>query len=230
MPNEQSTENPACPGLTDAERTRLHRYLDQNARPPGQRDGYPDGPDAALRPYYDDEADEMAEAIERRDTSWAAVSAAHGALLTGDRHLTSHEEAIEKSGLGYHECRKAAAVLSDVGGIHECYDDDWNLWWVRCDEYIQSLCKERRISLYRYYAMRELLNEFQNHVIDWFVRRNRRHAQNFKLSSLKAEYVHTIQEEWFPDKPVGEEWSSHIAARYLRTAQDSIMRSYALTY
>lgn len=165
-----------------------------------------------------------------RNTDVESVQEAYRALMTGGPHLTSHEELMRRTGMDYHDARQAAAVLSDVGDLHECYNDDWELYWARCDDFIKERCEERRISLCRYFEMYDILTDFQDKVVGWYVRRNRRQQQPFSLRGLKEEYVHRIQEEHFPDKPVGDKWSRHIAARYLRTAQDSIERSFDLTY
>lgn len=179
---------------------------------------------------YDERMDEVVSNAEDRNVTLRDVERAYQALVTGDRHLTSHEDLMDKTQMDYHTARQAAAVLSDLGDLHECYDEQWNLYWVRCDEFIRRKCEERRISLCRYFKMYDILHEFQNKVTGWYVRRNRRQQQPFNLRDLKEEYVHKIQAEYFPDKPVGDEWSRHIAARYLRTAQDSIVRSMDLTY
>lgn len=204
---------------------------------------------------YDDDMDSLASYADDRDVDIGSVELAWEAIQEGDRHLTRHEDVVERSGLGYHEARKATAVLSDMNDIHEAYDDDWNLYWVRCDEHLREMCAERRISLYRYFEMYEELREFQDKVVGWYVRRNRRQQQPINLTELKEKYVHKLQREYFPGKPVKRriespdeapddqtahrdpegwyvdgEWSRHIAARYLRTAQDEIVRSFDLTY
>lgn len=189
-----------------------------------------DGPDGNLRSEYDDVMDELMKFVDDRGTTVEQVDAVYSAVTDGGRYLTSHDGIMEATGYDYHHARQAASVLSDLGDLHECYDDDWGLWWVRCDGFIKRKCEERRISLYRYYAMHPTLMDFQRQVIDWYVRRNRRQKQPFELRALKEEYVHKIQADFFPEKPVGDEWSRHIAARYLRTAQDSIVRAYDLTY
>lgn len=183
-----------------------------------------------FRVLFDDIMDDIAGRAAARNIEPDGVERAYQALVTGDEHLTSHSELMERTGMDYHHARQAAAVLSDTGDIHECYDDDWNLFWVRCDEFIREKCDDRRISLCRYFMMYDILQEFQDKVMAWYVRRNRRQGQPFTLRDLKSEYVREIQEEFFPEKPVGDEWSRHIAARYLRTAQDEIVRSYNLTY
>jgi hypothetical protein len=179
---------------------------------------------------YDDIMDEVVEDAGSRGVSLREVERAYRALAAGDRHLTSHEGLMDRTGMDYHTARQAAAVLSDAGDLHECYDEDWNLHWARCDGFIARKCEERRISLWRYFRMYDTLHEFQNEVVGWYVRRNRRQKQPFNLRDLKEQYVHELRREYFPDKPVGDEWSRHIAARYLRTAQDSIVRSFELTY
>lgn len=173
--------------------------------------------------------DRVTELAEDADTDLRSVAEVYS-VLCGDGPLTAHEEVIEATGMGFHDARSAASVLSELGDVHECYDDDWNLWWVRCDSEIREMCNERRISLYRYFVMKDDLERFQDKVVEWYERRNRRMQQNFKLSGLKEEWVHRLQRDYFPEKPVGDEWSAHIAARYLRTAQDSIVRTHNLSY
>lgn len=195
-----------------------------------ERVGWPHTHRERFRAIYDGVMDQVSEQASSRGVDVDEVERAYSAIIAGDPHLTSHEDLMARTGMDYHNARLAAAVLSDVGDIHECYDDDWNLHWVRCDEFIRQKCEDRRISVCRYYQMHSDLKEFQDKVIDWYVRRNRRQQQPFNLVDLKEEYVHKLQERHFPGKPVGDEWSRHIAARYLKTAQDSIVRTHNLTY
>jgi hypothetical protein len=190
--------------------------------PPPERGGF--------QAVYSGVLDDISRHAEKRDVSFDQVRQAYDAVTTGERYLTSHDDLMERTDMDYHEARQSAAVLSDVGDIHECYDDDWNLHWVRADEFLREKCEERRISLCRYYKMHDILREFQDKVIAWYVRRNRRQKQPINLRQMKENYVSIIQQKYFEDKPVGDEWSRHIAARYLRTAQDSIIRSMDLTY
>lgn len=171
----------------------------------------------------------LVEAAEEKEADLESVAEIYG-VINHNEYLTSHEEIVTLTGMKFHDARSAAAVLSEMGDVHECYDDDWNLWWVRCDDEIREMCNDRRISLYRYFEMKDDLEEFQDKVVGWYERRNKRMQQNFKLGGLKEEWVHRLQREYFPEKPVGDEWSAHIAARYLRTAQDSIVRTFNLTY
>lgn len=218
-------------------------------------------PHERLVTIYNDDMDEIRRLAAERGTEMVHVSDALEAVTAGDSPASSHEEVMNATGLGFHEARQAAGVLSDMGDLHECYDDGWNLWWVQCDEYIRDRCDRRRISLLRYYQMFDELREFQDQVVAWFVRRNRRQSQRFTMTQLKAEWVARLQSEHFPEKPLKQycdrvaaapegaivrvderglwheptspveaAWSSHIAARYLRTAQDSIIRSFDLTY
>jgi len=233
------------------------------AEQPGSADGADEEP--TPRPHdlpdhfaalYDECLDEVSEYADERGVTLSQVADAHSAIIDGDQRLTRHDDMIEHTGMDYHASRQSAAVLSDIGGVHEAYDDDWNLWWVRCSERIADMCEDRRISLYRYYEMEPELRDFQDQVIMWYTRRNRRQQQPWTLTSLKEKYVHRIQRWFFPSKPVGDSvrwvhdaddgdvvryreetglyvptsWSRHIAARYVRTAQDEIIEAYELTY
>lgn len=199
-------------------------------RPPPAPDDPADDPMLVLQAHYDDCMDDLSAAADARGIGLETVALAYTAVLDGRRHLTSHGEVMAATRRSFHEARQAAGALSDVDDIHECYDEDWDLWWVRCDSFIKNKCEDRRISLYRYYDMKNLLSAFQRELLEWYVRRNRRQRQLFRLTDKKEEYVHKIQQQYFPDKPVGDDWSGHIAARYVRTAQDSMIRSYELTY
>lgn len=220
-----------------------------------------------LHALYDSDMEWLARFVDRRRTTMGDVESALDAVASGDPHITSHDGVMRETGLGFHEARKAMLVLSDMGDVHEAYDEDWQPWWVRCDDFIVEKCEQRRVSLLRYFRMYGVLEEFQDKCVGWYVRRNRRQSQPFKLRDLKAQYVYEIQRQYFPNKPVkkpvesfsdappgalvasaewdleGEkglyyvpedpmesDWSSHIAARYVRTAQDSIIRSMNLTY
>ena len=219
-------------GLGDMDAGDFEEYVDEGAlyRPPEPPEDPADDPETALQAHYDDRMDDLKAAADDRGVDLSVVALAYTAILGGDSHLTSHEEVMVATRRSFHEARQAAGALSDVDDIHECYDDDWDLWWVRCDSFIKDKCEDRRISLYRYFDMKDILSAFQQETIGWYVRRNRRQQQPFRLTDKKEEYVRKIQNKHFPDKPVGEEWSRHIAARYVRTAQDSVIRSYDLTY
>lgn len=236
-------------------------------RPPGGVPG-PVEPER-LHALYESDMEDLARFVDRRGTTMEEVDRVLSVIESGDPHLTSHKRMIAESGLGFHDARTAALVLSDMGDVHEAYDKDegWELYWVRCDGFIVEKCEQRRISLLRYFQMHDVLKEFQDKCIEWYVRRNRRQSQPFKLRDLKAQYVYEIQSRFFPEKPVKKridsvdeapdgalvsaedwnqegdeglyyvpddpsesEWSRHIAARYVRTAQDSIIRSFDLSY
>lgn len=240
-------------GAPDPDRVEEALGVSAEADTSGGRDSMHDYSDA-FAGLYDEAFDELREAADRRGVSVSDAESAYEAVVEGRRHLTSHDDLMGRSGLGYHRARQAAAVISDAGDLHEAYDDDWDLWWVRCDERIREMCESRRISLYRYYEMYDDLRQFQDKVIGWYVRRNRRQQQPFQLTDLKAEWVDRLQTEYFPDKPLHEpvdsegdadgptfrhperglveegEWSRHIAARYVRTAQDEIIEAYDLSY
>jgi len=219
-------------GLSELTDEEYDAAVDTDAfyRPPEPPADPREAPMVVLESHYSADMDALSSAADSRNVGLGVVADAYTAIVTGRQHLTSHEEVIDATGAGYHDSRQAAAALSDVDDIHECYDEDWNLWWVRCDSFIKDKCAERRISLHRYYKMQDVLTAFQQKALEWYVRRNRRQQQPFRLTQLKEDYVRKIQERYFPDKPVGEEWSRHIAARYVRTAQDSMIRSYDLTY
>lgn len=229
--------------------------------PSGRRSPRP-GAEPLLEEQYESELEALADAIEDRNTSQADVAKAYG-FLSSNGIITSHADLREHFGGDYFRAHQAAIVVADMGDVHQCYDEDWQLWWARVDERIRKMCEERRISLHRYCAMEDDLRAFQTEVVGWFVRRNRRQKQGKQLRHVKREYVGRLQQKHFPGKPVKQhvprvhdapdgkvthyredegglyyevddpadgEWSRHIAARYLRTAQDSIIEAMDLTY
>lgn len=243
-------------GLTPKEREEaeaMRAYLDSAGWEP-RYEMWSHEHDDYFSALYDESFDRITESCERRDVTVEDVVQVYYVVVDGRRHLTAHEDVIAGTDLDYHDARNAAGVLSDLGDVYEAYDSEWELYWVRCSSTTKALCEKRRISLYRYYKMYPDLVLFQDKVVDWFVRRNRRMSQPFKLTDLKAKWVNRLQEEYFPDKPVHRpidneseadgqtmnhpryglveirEWSRHIAARYVRTAQDEIIKAYELTY
>lgn len=242
-------------------RTAMERAL-EGAEPSNRSTITSTGDVALLEEQYESEQEALADAIEDRNSTWADVGLAYREL-SSNGIITSHESLQRAFGDDYYRAHQAAIVVADMGDVHQCYDEDWTLWWARVDERIRRLCEERRISLHRYCMMEDVLRDFQHEVVGWFVRRNRRQKQGKQLRAIKREYVGKLQREYFPNKPVKQhvptvhqapdgkvvhyneednslyyevddpadgEWSRHIGARYLRTAQDSIIETYDLTY
>lgn len=120
--------------------------------------------------------------------------------------------------------------LSKARMIYRSYLSNKNTnFIISLDNETIELCRNRRISSARYIQMRPVLREFQEEVEEYFSNRKKRFPRT-AISETKREYIRILAKIWFDEEPEEGKEFHHIAAKYIKTAQDEIQRRKQLYY
>lgn len=178
--------------------------------------------------------EEIGAIADEHDATIEDVAGVYELVRNGDQPMIAHGDLADALGLSGPETWAAASVLVEYGELHRAKDGQW--WWVHASGYLAELCRERELSLKRYIEMRETLQDCQDAMINWYeTRQMHGNLQRRTMGEIKLDFCQRLQKEYWgvgeDEEVVGEEtWSDHRVSRYVRTAQDVIVRAYDLTY
>jgi len=167
---------------------------------------------------------------DERGVSLEEVATAYFRLTEEDPPMVAHEDLCDELELGWWEAWEVGKVLTDFGEVHLSWEEGW--WWVIASQVLAEACDQRNIGLKQYLDMREDLQEFQSDIARWYEIRNMRgNLQSRTMREIKVEHGQRLQETHYPEKPFNPDaLHDHIVARYMKTAQDEIVRALDLSY
>lgn len=185
---------------------------------------------ARFEALFSHETECIHDILEGYDIPIETLASAYFRVVDADCRMVNRSDLREDlCGGDYDRVVVLGNALCEIADIFLTRGGDYGFWLVQASPVIAERLAMRRLSLQKYRVMEPVLSEFREECCEYFERRRQPYREGSGLIDCKHEYARELQERYFPDSPIDEadKIGNHPCSRYIRTAQDEVMLTYA---